>query len=142
MAARQMRWQQQQQGRFDGKFDWFLLGFSCGFLLDFSYGFSVGFSFYWFWFGLGMSFRRVWVAVVIVRLCWVGGWKIVFFFFAELLWSLGKRGNPRERERERENKISNTRATITVYICMITIARCINTQFYTHWCGCFFGQNV
>ena len=112
MAARQM-WRQQQQGRSSGKFDWFSLGFSCGFLLDFSYGFSVGFSFYWFWFGFGMGFRQVWVVVVIVGLCWVGGWKIAFyFFFAKLLWSLGKRGNPnkvksqtREKKREREREV-------------------------------------
>ena len=83
MAARQMRWQQ-QQGRSDGRSDWFLLGFSCGFLLDFSYGFSVGFSFYWFWCGFGMGFSiglgcsgdswvvlSWWLENCLLLLCWV-----------------------------------------------------------------------
>ena len=29
---------------------------------------------------------------MIVGLCWVGGWKIVFFFFAKLLWPLEREG--------------------------------------------------
>ena len=44
-----------------------------------------------------------WVAVVMVELYQVGGWIFVFFFFAELLWPLGKRGNP-NGEREKINK--------------------------------------
>ena len=44
-----------------------------------------------------------WVAVVMVGLCRVGGWIFVFFF-VELLWPLGKRGNPNgEREKKRIN---------------------------------------
>ena len=54
-------------------------------------GFPTGFELILSCFVLILSY--FWVAVVIVGLCWVGGWKIVFFFFAELLWPLGKRGH-------------------------------------------------
>ena len=69
--------------------------------------FWVDFVFGWFWVGFGMGFPMgfelilscfvlvlsyFWVAVMIVGLCWVGGWKIVFFFFAKLLWPLEREG--------------------------------------------------
>ena len=118
--------------------------FHVGFCWIFLMGFLLDLVFIDFGVDLKWVFWWVWVVVVIVGLCWVGGWKIVFFFFAELLWSLGKRGNSNEvesqtREKERERggerkKKSNTRATVTVHICTVTVARCINTQFYTHWC--------
>ena len=46
-------------------------------------------------------------------------------------------------EREKIIKLLNAHATITVHICIVTIAIvCIYAQLYTHWCGCFFAQNV
>lgn len=60
-----------------------------------------------------------------------------------------------EREREREGAESQyreerekiikklyTHATVAVQICTGTIATCKYTRIYTHWCGCFFAQNV
>ena len=44
-----------------------------------------------------------WVAMVMVGLCQVGGWIFVFFFFVELPWLLGKRGNP-NGDREKKKK--------------------------------------
>ena len=96
-------------------------------------GFPLDLVFIDFVLDLEWVFQLVWVAMVVVGLCWVGVFLFVFFFFAELLWSLGKRENPNEvesqtREKKREwggerknNKILNTHAIVTMHIYMVTI---------------------
>ena len=51
----------------------------------------------------------------------------------------------RETERRREkktNKIINASATITVHICVVTVAIVHKYTILHHWYGCFFTQNV
>ena len=69
-------------------------------------GFSLDLVFIDVGLDLEWVFWQVWVAVVMVGLCWVGGWIFVFFFFfIELLWPLGKRGSLNEVEREKKLNI-------------------------------------
>ena len=35
-----------------------------------------------------------------------------------------------------------TIVTVAVHICMVTVAMMYKCLYYTHWCGCFFAQNV
>ena len=70
-------------------------------------------------------------------------------------WEKERAVRLRERKREREGAESQyweerekiikklyTHATMPVQIWTGTIATCKYTQVYTHWCGCFFAQNV
>ena len=52
-----------------------------------------------------------------------------------------RRKKKQKQEREKINKIINASVIITVHICMVTIV-ILHAYFYTHWCGCFLGQNV
>ena len=79
---------------------------------------------------------RCWAAVmwaVVLCLC---GWRWGLSV-AEIMSWREKESREERMWRERNNiKIMYTRVMVTVHICMIIIV------LYTHWCGCFFGQNV
>ena len=138
------------------QFYWFLFGFGMVFLagLDWLWiRFSGGFGLIFVWLDFELGFLMVWlilmlilgqfvvdyqllkwITVVMVGWCWVSGWMFVFFFFAGLLWPLGKRGNL-NGEREKKNKLLSYIVIVTVYICTIIVARVwIYTFFHPLMC--------
>ena len=113
------------------------MGFSCG--LFGGFGLILSWVFWWFgllwccfWVNVVVDYKPLkWVAVVMVGLCWVGGWIFVFFFFAELLWPLGKRGNL-NGERKKNNKLLLYKATVTMQIMHGYCSKCVNMHIFTH----------